>query len=178
MSQTWSHGNSQNPHPKNANQAVLLPLRQTQAIEDRDREHDDDEVGDDVHGRVAEPVGHLVQAAAFDCLVPEKGNGPAHEDGAEKGPGAVDADDGAGDEDGAPGGVRREDAQVLEEHGDFGDGGAEVVDWDGDVEGLVMKGSASTGVGSGGRSLATLRIVYTRLAGVFCSAGPCHSELL
>ena len=93
--------NLQNPHSENAYQAILLPLRQTQAVQYRDREHDDDEVGDDVHGRVAEPECHLIQAASLDRLVPEVGNGPAHEGGAEKGPRAVDGDDGAGDEDGA-----------------------------------------------------------------------------
>ena len=158
MSQIWNHGNSQNPHPKNANQAVLLPLRQAQAVQDGDREHDDDEVGDDVHGRVAEPVRHLVQTAALYGFVPEKGNGPAHEDGAEKGPGAVDTDDGTGDEDGAPGGVRGEDAQVLEEHGEFGDCEGEIVDWDGNVEGLAMRESQlRREVVSEGRGLATLR---------------------
>lgn len=124
-------GEVQGTDGEDSHEREFLPARELQMREERHRHDEESQVGGDVHGRVEEPQRLEAEAGAWDFAIPEPRHRDAVDVAADDGPGGVGDHDAHGDVAGEPEVAVREDAQVLEEDGEFGAGQTGVVHGDG-----------------------------------------------
>lgn len=121
--------NSKNPHQRN-----LLHTRQLKLRKKRHGHNKQRQISQDIHRRVKEPQRLETQTVALDRAVPELGNGHAVDEAADDRPGRVRRDYAHGNVAGYAERSAGEDAEVLEEDGEFGACETGVVHGDGDPE--------------------------------------------
>ena len=121
--------NCKNPHQRNLLHARQLKLRKQRHWHDKQHQ-----IRQDIHSRVKEPQRFKTKTVTLDRAVPELGNGHAVDEAADDRPGRVRRDyphdNVAGNAEGSAG----EDAEVLEEDGEFRACETGVVHGDGDPE--------------------------------------------
>lgn len=126
----------QEPKSEHNAKTNLLSLRQIQRIYRLLRQHEYCQIRRDVQCGVGVPYQGVSQAVAWNLSIPELRNGDAGEDAAEEEPCSVGDDD--SEEDVAAISCSRgvEEAEVEKKDGYFGEGEAEVVGQDAEVEWL------------------------------------------
>ena len=128
--------NLQDSEAEDDGQCPLLPPRQLQGPDRRQRKHEEQDVADEVEARHDVPDAQRVETPALDRRVPELRDGDADEREQE-----AFHDRPRAEEDHAAGcyplhGLAREDAAVLEEDRDLDVAHGDIVQNDGYVEGL------------------------------------------
>lgn len=83
---------SQSTQRKNTHKSNLLLRRQLQRPEHGHRQHENDDIAEDMHRRIREPEPFLGETETGDAVVPELRHGDAVQPRAEEGPCAVDSD--------------------------------------------------------------------------------------
>ena len=135
----WDRGTYKETEGKDADQADLLAPAEVEAGHGREREHKDDDVGDDVTRRVGIPEGEVGDAGAGRLGKPKLVDGRAGEDDdKELRDGPQGHKDKGGDDEVAHVAPPK-DAVVLEEEGELGCCQGAVVEHDRDVELLVRR---------------------------------------
>lgn len=122
----------QSTKAKDEHETYLLLLRQLKRFQKRHRDGENHDISRDIQRRIREPESKTVHAFSWQSLIPERLGGNTHEERAEECPEAVDDQDAHHDLAETHDLLGGEDAHVLEDDGDFGEGQSEVVHGDGD----------------------------------------------
>ncbi len=131
-SQRPGRENLQSTKAKDEHETYLLLLRQLKCSQERHRDGKDHDISRDIQGCIGKPEGKTVHALPLQSLVPERLGGDTHEERAEECPAAIDDQDAHHDLTETHDLLGSEDAHILEDDGDFGEGQSEVVHGDGD----------------------------------------------